>query len=398
MCDMFMKSVKLSNVLSFAESEAPVEMQPLNVLIGPNGAGKSNFLEALNLLHFAPNASSNSNMLTEISRGGGIEDWKWKGCGKDNPYMEIDAIFSIPGGEFDLRYVIQFMHLASNCWISDERIENDKPYKGYDVPYFYYQLQGGKGVLYASDGTAEMLGEEEKSPFLSILAKRKDPFRYPQITYLGNMLALMRFYREWHFGSQSFLRLPQKADLPTDRLEVDARNMYMVLGRILKNASAKRGFLEFLNNLYPNINDLNMDVDGGMVKVMFQEGDFGMPANRLSDGTLRFLYLLVILCDPNPPGSLVCIEEPELGLHPDVLPIVADLLVVASERMQLVVTTHSDILVDALTETPEAILVTERAENGTQLRRLDKKDLKVWLKKYRLGEIWTRGQIGGVRW
>lgn len=395
---MFLKSIKLSNFLSFAESEAPVEMQPLNVLIGPNGSGKSNFLEALNLLHFAPNASSNSNMLTEISRGGGIEDWRWKGCEKDNLYMKIDAIFSNPLGELDLRYVIQFTQFLSQYWVSDERIEDDKPQKGHDHPNFYFQHQDGKCVLTAPDGTLEMLGEEEKSPISSILAKRKDPLRYPQITYLANMLTNMRFYREWHFGSLSFVRLPQRADLPTDRLEADARNMYMVLGRILKDASAKRRFLELLNNLYPNINDLNMDVYGGTVKVMFQEGDFGMSANRLSDGTLRFLYLLIILCDPNPQGPLVCIEEPELGLHPDVLPIVADLLVEASERMQLVVTTHSDILVDAMTETPEAILVTERADNGTQLRRLDKIDLEVWLNKYRLGEIWTRGQIGGVRW
>ena len=337
-------------------------------------------------------------MLAEINRGGGIEDWRWKGCNKDNLYMKIDAIFDNPFNEFDLRYVIQFTQVLSRYWISDERIEDDRPQKGNDHPKFYFQHQDGKGVLVAPDGTLETLAEEEKSPITSILAKRKDPFRYPQITYLGNMLSFMRFYREWHFGSQSFLRLAQKTDLPTDPLEVDARNLYMVLGRILKNAPAKRRFLELLNNLYPDINDLNMDVDGSTIKVIFQEGDFGMPANRLSDGTLRFLYLLVILCDPNPPGSMVCIEEPELGLHPDVLPIVADLLVEASERMQLVVTTHSDILVDAMTETPEAILVTERAENGTQLRRLDKKDLKVWLKKYRLGEIWTRGQIGGVRW
>lgn len=395
---MFLKSVKLSNVLSFAESEVPVEMQPLNVLIGPNGSGKSNFLEALNLLHFAPNTFPNSNMLAEINKGGGMQDWRWKGCGKDNLYMKIDAVFDNPFNKLDLRYVIQFTQVLSNYWISDERIEDDKPQKGDMRPNFYFQHQDGKSVLTAPDGTLETLGDEEKSPAASILSKRKDPIRYPEITYLGSMLANMRFYREWHFGSPSYARLAQKADLPTDRLEADARNLYMVLGRILKDASAKRRLLELLNSLYPNINDLNMDVYGGMVKVMFQEGDFGMSANRLSDGTLRFLHLLVILCDPNPPGPLVCIEEPELGLHPDVLPVVAELLVEASDRMQLVITTHSDILVDAMTETPEAILVTEREDNGTQLQRLDMKDLKVWLKKCRLGEIWTRGQIGGVRW
>ena len=95
---------------------------------------------------------------------------------------------------------------------------------------------------------------------------------------------------------------------------------------------------------------------------------------------------------------LVCIEEPELGLHPDVLPALADLLKEASQRTQLIVTTHSDELVDALTDTPDAVVVAERGESGTTLTRLSADKLKPWLEKYRLGQLWTRGEIGGTRW
>ena len=70
----------------------------------------------------------------------------------------------------------------------------------------------------------------------------------------------------------------------------------------------------------------------------------------------------------------------------------------ASERTQIIVTTHSDILVDAMTDMPEAILVAEKHEGGTELTRLDPEKLKPWLAEYRLGEIWSRGQIGGNRW
>jgi predicted ATPase len=94
----------------------------------------------------------------------------------------------------------------------------------------------------------------------------------------------------------------------------------------------------------------------------------------------------------------VCIEEPELGLHPDVLPGLADLLRAASERTQLVVTTHSDMLVDAMTETPESVLVCEKHDRCTHVRRLDAGKLAGWLDKYRLGELWTSGELGGVRW
>jgi predicted ATPase len=94
----------------------------------------------------------------------------------------------------------------------------------------------------------------------------------------------------------------------------------------------------------------------------------------------------------------LCIEEPELGLHPDILATVAELLVEASQRTQLVVTTHSDALVSALTETPEAVLVCEHDDAGTHLRLLEAERLKKWLERYSLGELWQMGEIGGTRW
>jgi predicted ATPase len=103
-----------------------------------------------------------------------------------------------------------------------------------------------------------------------------------------------------------------------------------------------------------------------------------IPATRLSDGTVRYLCLLAVLCHPQPP-PFVGIEEPELGLHPDVLPGLADLLVDASSRTQLLVTTQSDILVDALTSTPESVVVCEMTDGATKLRRLNQEDLRPWL-------------------
>ena len=138
---------------------------------------------------------------------------------------------------------------------------------------------------------------------------------------------------------------------------------------------------------------------GGTVQVFFEEDalDANVPATRLSDGSLRYLCLLVALSNPVPP-PVICIEEPETGLHPDIIPQLAKLLVEASQRSQIIVTTHSDILVDALTDTPEAVIICEKVDGATQLRRLNADKLKVWLDKYRLGELWTRGQLGGNLW
>jgi predicted ATPase len=80
------------------------------------------------------------------------------------------------------------------------------------------------------------------------------------------------------------------------------------------------------------------------------------------------------------------------------LPKLADLMVAASERTQLIVTTHSDILVDAMTSRPEDVVVFEKKDGATCATRLDGDDLAAWLDKYRLGQLWISGQIGGTRW
>ncbi len=232
---------------------------------------------------------------------------------------------------------------------------------------------------------------------MSILAQRRDPELYPEITYLADTYEKWRIYREWAFGRNTVFREPQKADMRNDRLEEDFSNLGMFLSRLRKTPRAKREIIEELLDLYEGLSDFEPITEGGTVQLFFTEGDFSIPATRSSDGTIRYLCLLAILCDPEPP-PLICIEEPELGLHPDILPKLADLLVAASQRTQLIVTTHSDILVDAMTEQPEAVVVCEKHEGRTEMKRLRKVDLAVWLNKYRLGQLWIDGQLGGKRW
>jgi predicted ATPase len=193
------------------------------------------------------------------------------------------------------------------------------------------------------------------------------------------------------------LRDPQRADLRTDRLEEDFSNLGLFLKRISRSPKTKESLLSALRDLYEGLTDFDVSIQGGTVQVFFNEGEFIIPAPRLSDGSVRYLCLLAMLCDPEPP-PLVCIEEPELGLHPDILPKLADHIVAASERTQIIVTTHSDILVDAMTERPEAVVVCEKHEGSTHMRRLSRDDLAAWLEKYRLGQLWTKGQLGGTRW
>lgn len=386
---MLIHEIRLHNILSYGYTSEPVSLRPLNIIIGPNGSGKSNLLEAIELLKGAP-----EQLLKTIRDGGGVRDWLWKGA-KNTPVASLDVVVDHPAQQ-NLRYVLAFTAINQRFEIVDEKIEFEKPDGSNPEPYFFYHFNKGR-PMFNVNGVTRALRKEDIDLDKSILSQRRDPEQYPEITGLARAFSSIQLYREWSFGRYTIPRLPQKADLPNSVLEPDASNLGMVLHRLHNDPDVKDRLLTALRVLYDGIDDYGVDIEGGTVQVFFREGRFKVPATRLSDGTLRYLCLLAILCHPSPP-PLVCIEEPELGLHPDVLPTVAELMKEASERCQLIVTTHSDVLVDAMTDQTESVLVAEKSDEGTTLTRLDAEKLRPWLEKYRLGELWNRGGIGGTRW
>ena len=387
---MLIQSINLKGLLSFGEATETLELRPLNLVIGPNGSGKSNLLEAIDLLRNAP-----EKLTKPIREGGGIGDWLWKG-GENTATASLNVEVASPKSPKNLRYYLSFTQIGQRFEIVDERVETAQPKLEYSRPELFYHFKGGKPVIYNKE-IIRVLDSKEVDFEKSILAQRKDPDHHPELTYLGQTLGKICLYREWSFGRHSPSRLPQKPDFPNDILESDSSNLGLVLNRLAWEPKIKRKLLENLKSLYSGIDDFNVRIDGGTVQLLIQEGDFTIPASRLSDGTLRFLSMLALLCDPKPP-PLICLEEPELGLHPDILPVLAKLLIEASQRTQLIVTTHSDVLVDAMSEQPESIVVCEKGNEGTRFNRLKAGDLEPWLNQYRLGELWTRGDIGGTRW
>lgn len=391
--NLLIRSIKLSNFLSFGEGEA-IPLGKLNVIIGPNGSGKSNLLESIELLKHTPS----EQLSKPIREGGGVRDWLWKGGDEKTPIASVEMLITNPVGEQNLRYKLAFTEVAQRFEIVDELLENEAPIEGHNKAYFYYHFNHGRPKINVKGKKIpRSLRQEDVDLERSILAQRRDPDQYPEITYLAKTFNNIRLYREWGFGRYTPPRLPQKTDLPNEMLEADCSNLGLVLNRLRRDPPVKKRLLEALRLLYEGIDDYDVQIEGSTVQVFFHEGRFTVPATRLSDGTLRYLCLLAILCHPKPP-PLVCIEEPELGLHPDILPTLAELLKEASERCQLIVTTHSDVLVDAMTDQPESVLVCEKTVEGTSLRRLDGAALAPWLEKYRLGDLWRRGEIGGTRW
>jgi len=395
----FIKTVRLRNILSFGSEGAEIDLQPLNILIGPNTSGKSNFLEVLSLLR-------SLRRDTELHRdaAGGLWEWKWKGGASEQlPVLEVVVATSGP----TLRYGLSFSSSWMGTAIEDEVVQEIGPASASRDNRFYYRNVDGTAIIYPSGlsqfgdtGVPRDLERPKLGPGRSIFSQVKDSLVYPELTELGHFFGSIHLMREVQIGAFAGARLPQRSDLPSDFLLEDTRNLGLIINDLQSKSATWRPLIEKLRDVYPDLEDIHVKIiPGGFVQLLVSQRGLRdtISVQRLSDGTLRYLCLLCVLCHPEPP-PVICIEEPELGLHPDMIHKVAELLREASERTQLIVTTHSDILVSAFNDHPEAIVVCERDEDGTHLRRLESERLKDWLKDYSLGDLWISGEIGGTRW
>ena len=390
----FIHRLGLQGLLSFPPDMEPFALQPLNVLIGPNGSGKTNVIEALELLRAAP-----TNLGKAIQSGGGIEEWMWKGgkglSAKINLKME-GAYWS--KGPF--HYLLDFLNFGSGLIINDEGIDEIESGKEEKVRRSIYRFDNGNPVISVRNLDSSSIWTErnlERDSFdigESILSQIKEPSIHPELSQISKNFSEIVTFREWVFGTRSDLRLPQRADDPSDALLPDARNLALVINEIYRRDY--RAFDAAMKRFLPRYERMTTRIHGGTVQLFLHESGLRhpIPSTRISDGTLRFLAMLAALLSPSPP-PLLCLEEPELGLHPDAVALMGELLVEASERMQLVVTTHSDALLSALSDHVDSVLVCENNGHGTTIEHLDAERLTFWLNDYTLGDIWRIGEIGG---
>lgn len=293
-----------------------------------------------------------------------------------------------------MRYRVAFESEAGRFVVSDERIENQQ---GQPKPFFYFGYENGRPMLNNASGKKRWLERADIDRTQSILSQRRDPESYPEVATTGDRLKEILIYRAWSFGPESTIRAACAADVLTDRLLEDFSNLPVRLSVLKKSTATKKRLLELLTEVAPGFNDMEIIPEGGQLRLYLTEGERNVPAHRLSDGTLRYLALLAILLDPGP-ARLVIIEEPELGLHPDVLPSLRDLLVEASHRVQLIITTHSTLLVDAMTKYADAIVICEKEGNTSKLTRLVPEDVANQEDSGSLGTQWLSGRLGGTRW
>jgi predicted ATPase len=381
------EKISLRNILSFGDKGEEITLEPLNIIIGQNASGKSNLVDVIKLLRSLP---QENGLVNFISKSGGIVEWLWKGFPND---LIFEIEIEVAKMDYRFSYRLELIYVLDRIGIYQETLSEINA----AVPKNKLESK-----LFRSQPKELIKNQKNINPDYSMFSPKfseQDIRTKLAYTSIYSAIITPKIYTDLQTNRNSEIRRHQPSDSLNDFLEEDGSNLALVLNDLQFRGRPKDKIVENLKKFNPHITDYVIQVIGGTVQLFIREEGLEKPisAMRLSDGTLRYLCLLAILCHPEPP-PLICIEEPETGLHPDILPTIAELMIEASQRTQLIVTTHSDILVSAFSKIPEAVLVCEKDEDGTHFKRLEADKLKVWLKEYELGDLWLKGEIGGKRW
>ncbi|MGH9073829.1 MAG: AAA family ATPase [Acidimicrobiales bacterium] len=343
---------------------ATVELERVNVLVGANGSGKSNFLDALDLV----GEMINQHLGMAVGRAGGADRLLFNGA-KVTERIRFDMSFG------QNRYEAVLAPAAGG------------------LLYFEKETCWGQGYKYSEPFRAPLgVGHSESN----LPAEAQDPSH----TIAQWTLSTMRQWRRFHFHDTSAAaRVRQPGPINDNRLlERDGGNLAAFLFGLEQSRPAAYGrivaavrlaapfFAEFL--LAPDVNNENL------IRLEWRatDSDAYADATSLSDGTLRFMCLVTLLLQPDPP-SLIFIDEPELGLHPFAMVQLADLVRAAPSETQLILSTQSTTLLNQFDVCD--IVVVNRADGASTFERLDAADLMGWLEDYAVGELWEKNVLGG---
>ncbi|HFD39085.1 MAG TPA: ATP-binding cassette domain-containing protein [Anaerolineae bacterium] len=376
-------------------SLADVTWEPgaLNLLIGPNGSGKSNLLRSLQLLSDA----ANGHLAEGIRRAGGMVPLLWDGQTSTLAW-EIDlASPSGSGHRLTYKLVLERLGASGAYQIELEQL---------DIASADGEL--AKTTMKRRGESSRMIGE----PALVIQGREIEPAHIRQAETLlaqapltnqpASLLTARQYLTDWciyhdvRVDMESEMRRAQVSRLEK-RVEPDGRNLIPVLHTLyttdrnfkIEIDEAMRAAFgpDFDELLFPPAEDGRVQL-----RVRWRSLRREQSAADLSDGMLRFLFLITVLASPEPPG-LIAIDEPELGLHPSMLPIVAEFAADAADRSQVILTTHSPQFLDRFSNRAECTTVVLWEAGQTVLKRLSAERLRAWLKHYRLGQLWLSGEL-----
>ncbi len=219
--------------------------------------------------------------------------------------------------------------------------------------------------------------------------------------YLRKVAPKAMIYDYWVTGARSPLRNSCSTGLSGVHLDKDLGNLPICLRYLWALERNWVPLQKRFDEIDPEFQELmfvgdRLNSDGYRdISVLWQREKEVVPFHELSDGLLRYIMLMTILHDPEPPKEGVVIENPELNLHPDMFPRIKEAILDFADKTKIWVTTHSPAFLDGWSSYPSVVRVLHL--DGTS-EQLDAESMEIWLKRESLGSLWTKGQIGGNRW
>ena len=343
------------------------QLRNLNVLIGGNGSGKSNFVEFFRMLL----AMMKTDGLKQYVEGSASA--YMYGGPKETPAIEISLIFGQNGYDFDL----------------------SPTQKG----HFQIINEEGHHFLTSGEVSTRHLGSGNFNP---VLLEEKDTPALDGDPYEANgyIYEAIRSWQVYHFhdtSSRSGVRRYTNQS-NNESLSSDAANLAAFLLKLkIENVRAYREIITAVQLVIPFLDDFILKPNPQeKLRLEWRQkelDDYPLQPSQLSDGSIRFISLAVALLQPNPPSTIV-IDEPELGLHPQAIDILAELIQSAAKRTQVIVATQSPALIDQFAL--DDIIVVSRHNGRSTFIRLKQKEYDIWLQDFSNGELWSKDIIEGV--
>ena len=356
-----LEEITLVGYKSFRELKSFRLKAGLNVLIGANGSGKTNFIRFFELLGHM--MDPNKGLQNYVSARGRADAFLFRGM-KVTPEFMAHLKFGLNQYKFTLKAADD-----RSLFFAQESAPFDGPRFG--------QIENDQGSGHKESGIARGHGT----------AAKKWVFE------------TVRDWRVYHFHDTSpsapVMGICNVVD--NDVLHGNAANLAAFLLRMSQTHSSHYAQIEeTVRQVAPFFGSFVLkEVAPGQTQLLWKDrySDLLYYPHQLSDGTLRYICLATVLLQPNPASTLI-IDEPELGLHPYAIKLLASLLHEAAGRAQLIVSTQASLLLDELT--PEQVVVVNHRDGETLLERHSSAQLADWLKEYTLGQLWEKNELGGL--
>ncbi|RKH63719.1 DUF2813 domain-containing protein [Corallococcus interemptor] len=368
--------------------EMALELRPINVLIGANGAGKSNFISVFTLLQ----RMREGRLQQHVAQAGGADSLLHYGR-KQTPQARLKLVFSQQAThQFELAPTDDDSFIIINEFITSPDRTRSKP-----LPFATTQRPMREAGWSHSQAPRrdEIFAKIEKEGRPGVQRAIDVVKRF--FASIGGLFDGLKVYHFQDTSSGALLKQTQNID-DNEALRADASNLAAFLYLLReKHPESYRRIVATVRLAAPYFDDFRLRPNPfNEQKILLEwserDSDDYFNAHALSDGTLRFICLATLLLQPELPPMII-IDEPELGLHPYAIQLLAGMVRNASQKSQLILSTQSVTLVNQFT--PEDLVIVDRQDRASTFHRPTEEEIASWLESYSLGELWEKNVLGG---